>query len=136
MLADIWNDWTRLSLATFALISWVMLANFDENHHPLLMLFILSATLATSAGAWFFLRSGSLKGRFLSIIVSFMAAAVIGAISWATWSWHEYYGFPKPDTWYQSMGVSIPMLLMWLLFLFWFALIGAVYGVTHKLQTR
>ena len=122
-LQDIWHDWTRLSLAMFALGSWMFLI-FDENHPPYLLLFILATTVAASAGAWFFLRSASLLGRVLSIITSFIGVAVITGISYATWDWRAYYGLPPSDQVLNNLGLAPIGVLLWLLILFWPALIA------------
>ena len=132
---DIWNDWSRLVLTSFALISWVGLM-YDENHHPWMMAFIFGATLAAAGGAWFFLRSGSLKGRIFSVTGSFIAAVVLSSLAWSTGNWRAYYGWPAADPWYQSLGEATPLLLVWFLILFWSVAIGAIHGVARKLQTR
>ena len=123
---DIWNDWARLLLVMFTLGAWVALINYDENHHPWLMLLMLGSTLITSAGAWFFLRSGSLKGRALSVTGSFIAAVVLSSLAWSTGDWRTYYGWPEADTWYKSLGESARLLLAWFLILFWPALIALI----------
>lgn len=117
-LSDVWNDWSRLSLAMFTLGSWTFLI-FDENHHPYLPLFILATTLAASAGAWFFLRSASLLSRVISIITSFIGVAVITGISYATWDWRAYYGLPPSDQVLNNLGLAPIGVLLWLLILFW-----------------
>jgi len=128
LLHDIWKDWTRLSLAMFALGSWVSLT-YDENHHPQLALFILFTTLVVSAGVWFFLRSSSLMGRVLSILVSFIASAVPMAISYLTWDWRAYYGLPAAESWNDNLGVAPIGILFWALILFWPALIALVHRI-------
>lgn len=132
---DIWNDWSRLILTSFTLGSWMLLI-YDENHHPWLMLFILGSALITSAGVWFFLRSARLIGRVFSIIGSFLGAAILGGISYATWDWRAYYGLPPSDRLINNLGFSIIGVFLWLLILFWPALIGALHGVTRKRQSN
>ena len=140
---DIWNDWSRLLLTSFALGAWVLLI-YDENHHPWLMLFILGSTLAVSAGPWFFLRSVSLKGRVLSIIGCFFGVIIVNKViemiakaCGVTWDFRAYYGLPEStQTWYQSIGFSLLLYSFWILVLFLPGLIGALHGITRKLQTR
>ena len=116
---DIWKDWTRLSLAMYALAGWMSMI-YDENHHPYLLVFMLASTLVTAAAAWFFLRSSSTKGRILAIVGGFMIALIIDSICWATWDWHEYTGIPKqPTTWYKQAWNLILILFFWGIFLFW-----------------
>jgi hypothetical protein len=117
-LRDIWNDWTRLSLAMFVLGSWLFLIS-DENHHPHLLLFTLASTLVVSAGSWSFLRSASLRGRVLSIGGGFIGAALICGICYATWDWQAYYGLPRSENWFENLGLSPIGVLFWLLILFW-----------------
>lgn len=119
----IWQDWSRLMLAMFALETWVMMI-YDENHHPYLLAFILASALVASGGVWFFLRSSTFWGRFFSFLGSFIGAAIVGSIAWTTWDWHEYYGFPQPEHWYQDWGISIIGVIFWFVILFWPALIG------------
>jgi hypothetical protein len=129
---DIWNDWTRLSLAMFTMGAWIWMT-YDENHHPYLLAFMLASTLAAAGGAWIFLRSSSAKVRILSIVGGFIAVAIIGGICYATWDWRAYYGFPKPDeVWYKTLGIPIIGILFWLPILFWPALIGAIHRMTAQ----
>ena len=122
---DIWQDWSRLMLAMFALETWVMII-FDENHHPYLLAFILASALVASSGAWFFLRSSTLRGRIFSFLGSFIGTTIVSSIAWATWDWHAYYGFPKPEHWYQDWGISMIGVIFWFVILFWPALIGLI----------
>ena len=79
LFQDIWNDWTRLSLAMFAFCGYVWIF-YDEVHHSQLLWFIFAVTLAFSAGVWFFLRSTNLKVRVFSIIGSWVAGDVFSRI--------------------------------------------------------
>jgi hypothetical protein len=131
-LSDIWNDWTRLSLAMYALGAW-MLMIYDENHHPQLLAFILASTLVAAAAVWLFLRSSTIRGRILSILAGFIIALIIGGISEATWDWHEYYGIPKkPTTWYKKTSGFVLMSSLWGLILFW----PAIIGIIRRTMTR
>jgi hypothetical protein len=118
-LRDVWKDWSRLSLAMYALGAWMFLI-YDENHHPQLLAFMLASTLATAGAAWFFLRSSNLRGRTLAILAGFITTVIINGICEATWDWHAYYGIPKqPTTWYRKAGGAAMMLLLWGIILFW-----------------
>lgn len=116
---DIWKDWTRLSLAMYALCGWVSMI-YDENHHPFLLAFMLASTLVTAGAAWFFLRSSSIRGRILAIVGGFMIAIIIDSICYATWDWYEYHRIPKQTAiWYQQVWNRIVILFYWVIFLFW-----------------
>jgi hypothetical protein len=127
-LNDIWNDWTRLSLAMFAFCGFAGLI-YDENHHPQLHWFMLASTLTVSAGAWFFLRSSSLRGRVFAILGSFVGAVVISSICDATWDFHAYHGLtPSVRPWY----LTILLFTFWLGILFWPALIALIHRLTNR----
>ena len=129
LFRDIWDDWTRLTLAmfTFGGLAW-MVAAYDENHHPQLLWFMLAATLAMSAGIWFFFRSASLKGRVLSLIGGLFVADVISLICSATWDYREYYGLPESTrTWYESLSINFQIRLFWFAILFWPAILGLLH---------
>jgi hypothetical protein len=132
---DIWNDWTRLTFVMYAFAAFVSLI-YDENHHPYLLLFMAVATLIVTVGAWFFLRSSNMIGRILSIVVSFIAASVPMGISYLTWDWRAYYGFPTSETWYDNLGVAPIGILFWLLILFWPALIALIHRITPRQTTN
>jgi hypothetical protein len=121
----IWQDWSRLMLAMFALETWVMMI-FDENRHPYLLAFIMASSLFASGGVWFYLRSSTLRGRIFSFLGSFIGTTIVSNIAWATWDWHAYYGFPQPEHWYQDWGISVIGVIFWFVILFWPALIGLV----------
>jgi hypothetical protein len=116
---DISNDWTRLSLAMYTFIAFVFLI-YDENHHPYLLIFMSASTLAIAAGAWFFLRSSSLKGRVVSILGGFIASNVITQVCDNTWDAAAYYGLPEGSTpWYMTVFRTVMILSFFAVFLFW-----------------
>jgi hypothetical protein len=132
LLWDCWNDWTRLSLAMYTFVAFMFLI-YDENHHPYLMIFLIISTLATTAGAWFFLRSATLKGRVGSILAGFVAIAVIGGISEATWDWRTYYGVAEVSApWYLTFLQAVISLVFVTVVLFW----PAIVGIIHKKSSR
>jgi hypothetical protein len=106
---------------------------YDENHHPLLLWFMLASTLAISAGAWFFLRSSSLKGRIMAILGGCAGAMVISSICDATWDFHAYHGLtPTIRPWYESFGITISIIIFWLGILFWPILIALIHNIANK----
>jgi len=135
LFQDIWNDWTRLSLAMFAFVGFVWLI-YDENHHPQLLWFILAGTLVISAGVWFFLRGSSLKIRVFSIIGSWAASDVFSRICYATWDYRAYYGLPESTrTWYQSLGMATGIFAFWSAIIFWPALIALIHKLVNRRTT-
>ena len=105
---------------------------YDENHHPYLLLLMAVTIIIIISGVWFFLRSSNLIGRVLSIVVSFIVSMVPGVISYLTWDWRAYYGLPKSDYWYDNLGFSPILVLFWLLFLFWPALIVIIQRIVNR----
>jgi hypothetical protein len=128
---DIWNDWTRLTLAMFSM-GGLIFCGGGEDHHPQWLLFSIAATLIICIGAWCFLRSSTLIGRVLSIAISFILSAVPMGISYLTWDWRAYYGLPPAESWRGKLGVAPIGVLFWLLILFWPALIALIHYFTNR----
>ena len=121
LFRDIWVDWTRLSLAMYALGAWAALI-YDENHHPQWYAFLLASTLVAATAVWFFLRSPRKAGRVIAIAGGFVVALAIERINWATWDWRGYYGLTRePEAWYWQIWSwnHMMLLLAWGAFLFW-----------------
>jgi len=129
---DIWNDWTHLSLAMYSFIGFMFLI-YDENHHPYLLVFMSTATLTTAAGAWFTLRSSSIKSRTLSLAISSGLAFGISSICEATWDYHAYYGLAHiVRPWYSTILVWISITLFLAAILFWPISIQIFRNITIK----
>jgi len=129
--SDVSNDWTRLSLAMYTFIAFVFLI-YDENHHPYLLIFMAASTLAIAAGAWFFLRSASLKGRVASILGGLIVSNVIGQVCNNTWDAAAYYNFPEgpPTPWYLTVFRTFMILALFCVFLFWPVAISLYQRIT------
>jgi hypothetical protein len=124
LFRDVLNDWTRLSLAMYTFIAFVYLI-YDENHHPQLLLFMSASTLAIAAGAWFFLRSASLKGRVVSIVGGFLGGNIIDQVCNNTWDAGAYYGLPDVSTaWYMTVFRTLMVVFALSVILLWPAVIG------------
>lgn len=95
---------------------------------------MIGSTLAISGGAWFFLRERQTRNRIVALLSGFMAVAIIGAISEATWDWRGYYGLPPqpPVAWYVSLLRAVVLFALWGAILFWPALVGFVRRVADK----
>jgi len=132
LLSDIWHDWTRLCLAIYA-FGGFMNMGYDENHHPYLLIFMLFTTLIVTAGAWFFLRSGSIVSRVLSIALGFIAASILGGICYATWDFYAYHSLPNPyENWYQRLIPATIGIFFGLLIIFFPAIIAVVQRVLYR----
>ncbi len=129
---DISNDWTRLSLAMYPFIAFVFLI-YDENHHPYLLIYMSASTLAIAAGAWFFLRSASLKSRVASILGGFVASNVIGQVCDNTWDARAYYGLPEGSTpWYITVFRTFMILSFFAVILLWPAAISLYQRIIRR----
>jgi hypothetical protein len=56
LVRGIWQDWTLLSLAIYAFVSFASLI-YDENHHPYLFAFIAATTIVICLAVWGFLKA-------------------------------------------------------------------------------
>ncbi len=130
---DLATDFSRLSLAIYTLIAFVFLI-YDENHHPYLLPFITAATLAISAGAWFFLRAVSLKVRIFSMFGGLVSGYLIGTICDRTWDAAAYYGFSEgpPDPWYQTLYQAFMILVFFSGILLWPVVISSIQRINSK----
>jgi hypothetical protein len=133
---NIWQHWTHLSLMMYTFVAFTQLI-YDENHHPFLAAFILGSTLSISMGAWLFLRSTTTWQRAISLIAGFVFASVIGSISYATWDWATYYGFPPtiPEPWYVAAVKAFLISPVWIVVLFWPVLVGLVHQIFDRRKT-
>jgi hypothetical protein len=132
LFRDCWNDWTRLSLMMYTLGAWAWIF-YDENHHPLLLVFIFASALVATGAVWVFLRSSRGMGRILSISFGFIFGKILSDISYATWDYRSYYGLPESTrTWYQSLGITIAIMTFWFGILFWPALIGLIQRIAYR----
>jgi hypothetical protein len=133
LFRDISNDWTRLSLAMYTFIAFVFLV-YDENHHPYLFVFMAVATLAIAAGAWFFLRSASMKGRMRSVLGGLFGGYTIGMICDRTWDAAAYYNLPEgpPDPWHQNVFRTILILAVLAAILLWPVLIALAHRIVAR----
>jgi hypothetical protein len=119
LIRDIWRDWTRLSLGIFSFGAFVLVV-YDENHHPYLWAFMVATSLVIALAVWFMMRSRGTWQRAFSLGSGFILALILNNISYATWDWHAYYGYPKePTLWYQEVLNFIFILGVWGVILFW-----------------
>lgn len=133
LMRGIWQNWTSLSLMMYTFAAFAQLF-YDENHHPYLFAFIIGSTLAISVGAWMFLQNTSTWKQVISLLSGFIAASIIGSISYATWDWATYYGIPQgpSQAWYVSAMRSILIYAFWSVILFWPALVGLLRRATNN----
>lgn len=127
LVRGIWQDWTLASFMMYTFVAWMGLL-YDENHHPYLIAFMIGSTLAISIGAWFFLSRNQTQKRIIALLSSFVAVAIITAISESTWNWREYYSLPPqpPVAWYVSALRILVIMTFWGVILFWPAILGVI----------
>jgi hypothetical protein len=137
MVSGAWRNWVLLSLMMYTFGAYAELV-YDENHHPLLLIFMAVSTILIAAGAWMFLQSNTTWKQILSLLLGFVAAHITSSISMATWDWETYYGFPKsaPQAWYVSVLGDFPMFLIWSAVLFWPAIVGLAHYTTSRNPKR
>jgi hypothetical protein len=134
LVRDVWQDWTRLSLAMYAFIAWLaIVAVYDENHHPYLLAFIAASTLAISVSVWAFLKSRTTGKRTIALISGCGAGYIVAKVCDATWDWWTYHGLPAPlpEPWYSVVLSEVVFIVLYVIpfvafILFWPALIGFV----------
>lgn len=132
LFAGIWQDWTRLTLAMYALPCWFILL-YDENHHPYLLAFMIGSTLAAGGGAWAFLRAANTARRVIAILGGIFGVVALGAICDATWDWHAYYNLPiAPQTWYMTVWRWVAAIALMLALLFWPVLVEAARRLSSR----
>jgi hypothetical protein len=118
LVRDVWQDWTRLSLAMYAFIGFLAVyAGYDENHHPYLFAFMAASTLAISGSVWAFWRSRKAGKQTLALLAGCVAAYIIVRISDATW---------ELGPWYAEVYGAISIIAFLSLIMFWPILIGFV----------
>ena len=127
------EDWTILSFMMYAFVAFTLLI-YDEDHHPYLAVFMLGSTLVISLGAWFYLRNTVIWKKLVSLFLGFVFAYIISYISYVTWDWAAYNGFPEtpPQEWYLVLRNTMEIVLIWSGFLLWPAIIGLMRRLSHK----
>ncbi len=124
----IWNDWTLLSLAMYSFFGYVMLI-YDENHHPFLLAFMVASTIVICGAVWLYMSNKSMAGRIFSLAAGFAAAWLIGWVCDNTWDAAGYYNLPAGgvEAWYVNLIRSSAILGLWVVTLFWPAVIALVH---------
>ena len=115
LLSALWADWTLPSLGLYILYGWMGILN-DENHHPLLLVFIAATTLAVGLGAWGYFRVGSPVRRVLALAGGMLLTIALSAINFATWDYRAYYGFPADSQDVNLVGVIFFIVITFLFF--------------------
>lgn len=110
LFTGLWKEWTLLSLALYIFYSFVYM-EYDENHHPYLLLFIAITTVVIGAGAYAYYRSASPLRRVLWLMGGIIGAAVLSATSYATWDFRTYYGLPEGAQRDSLIGIIFAVVL-------------------------
>ena len=106
-----WRDWTRLSLALYGCLSFVMWILFDEVHWSYAAPFLVMTSLLLSAGALAHMRSESTMRRVLSLLAGLTAAWLVGSAGLTA-----YWTVPREPTWRPVASWSettLPMAFGW-----------------------
>jgi hypothetical protein len=129
VVAGFWQDWTRVSLGGYILLTSLILVA-DENHNPYLLVLMAASTIAMAVGAWAYMRGARAWHRVLALLAGIGLTAVVGAIDEATWDWRAYYGVPAP----QGVPPYAEALRMVMALTFWAALlfIPALLGLVRR----
>ncbi len=93
MLSSLWQDWTLPSFALFIFYCGVSIL-FDENHHPLLLLFMAAVMLAGAAGAWAYYRLRFAFPRVFTLGAALVAMALLQIWCYGSWDYRAYYNLP------------------------------------------
>ncbi len=115
MLVSLWQDWTLASFALFTFFASSFIL-FDENHHPLLLLFIGVSALAAAVGAGAYFRLRASIPRVLALAAGLLLLAVLSTWSYATWDYRAYYNLPAGGSQielvsvYFALGLGVLML--------------------------
>jgi hypothetical protein len=134
LVRGIWEDWTLLSLAVYALVGFMMVL-YDESHSPYLIAFMIVSTSAISASVWIFMRSMKTHTRVIALLSGFVTGILLDRISESTWDVAAYYGFsPRPSMpWYDPVLDVIVITAFWGVILLLPALLGFV---RHAVRTE
>jgi hypothetical protein len=89
LLAGIWRDWTRLSLALYGTLPFVIWILFDEVHSPYRLPFLIVTSLALAAGALAHMRSTTPGRRMASLLAGLTVAWLVGTAGLSAY-WHGF----------------------------------------------
>lgn len=106
MLSGLWQDWTWLAFGVFTFIGWFVVL-FDENHHPFLYGFIMTATVMLVSAVWLYFRLASPLARVVPLIAALAGVIMMDVLNSLTWDWRSYYHLPAngSPTYYSTAGL-------------------------------
>jgi hypothetical protein len=126
LFTHIWEDWTRLSFALYALVPWVVWLAFDEIEDRYVLPFMIALTLILTGGALAYLRSTRALQRVTALLTATVLARVVATtgtkVYWNTHPQPWMTGSPVP--WHGIARASASAVLLLLAFLFAPALLG------------
>lgn len=127
LVRGIWEDWTLLSLAVYALVGFMMVL-YDESHSPYLIAFMIASTLVISSSVWIFMRSMKTQKRVIALLSGFVTGILLDRISESTWDVAAYYGFPPGPSvpWYDPLLDVIVITAFWGVILLLPAFVGVL----------
>jgi hypothetical protein len=106
-----WRDWTRLSLALYGCLPFVMWLFFDEVRQPYPIPFLTATSLFLAAGALAYMRSRTAMHRMLSLLAGLTAAWLISSVGLvAYWTVRREPYWRIPPSWSEA---TLPMVYAW-----------------------
>ena len=131
-LQNVRFDWTLYTFLLYSAMPWLSWALFDEiRNKPLVVISLLVADLSLLFGAWFYLRSRTIRRRALSLFYGMLPAVLITVIATSAY-WHG-----RQESWMLSPGNgyadALREGLFFIIILFILFFPGLASRVKHKL---
>jgi hypothetical protein len=132
LFTGLWCDWTRLSLALYGTLSFVIWVLFDEVHDPYCASFLIVTSLILSAGALAYMRSRTTVRRVLSLVGGLTASWLVSTVGLSAY-WHGPR-VPGRAPFHWS-GTAVPMAFAWAVVTA-ILLMPVVLGLLHRVVHR
>ncbi|MCX7976976.1 MAG: hypothetical protein N2646_07865 [Bellilinea sp.] len=111
MISGLWQDWTWLAFGVFTFIGWFVVL-FDENHHPFLYGFIITATVILVSAVWLYFRLTSPLARVVPLIAAAAGVVMLDLINSLTWDWRTYYNLRDDGSLFYSTAGLIAIVVL------------------------
>ena len=104
------RDITPLALGVYTFYT-SMYMDYELNHNPFLLFFMLATTLAICLGAWGYFRSALPLHRVGFLIGGLALSMGLNIWSSLTWDYAAYYGLPEGVSWLDLPGLLVAMIV-------------------------